>query len=84
MAATVGAARGRVSVGHIALAVPIIAAVISGRIPVRDNSYLWHVRAGTVQIDLGQDTDEDTPGTEVDLGTEIGRASCRERVLDHV
>lgn len=59
MAATVGAARGRVSVGHIALAVPIIAAVISGRIPVRDNSYLWHVRAGTVQIDLGRVLTED-------------------------
>lgn len=51
--------RGRVSVGHIALAVPIIAAVISGRIPVRDNSYLWHVRAGTLQIELGRVLTED-------------------------
>jgi hypothetical protein len=59
MAATAGPARGRVSVGHIALAVPIIAAVISGRIPVRDNSYLWHVRAGTLQIDLGRVLTED-------------------------
>ena len=60
MAATTGAARRRVSVGHIALAVPIIAAVISGRIPVRDNSYLWHVRAGTLQIDLGRVLTEDS------------------------
>ena len=60
MAATAGAARGRVSVGHIALAVPLIAAVISGRIPVRDNSYLWHVRAGTLQIDLGRVLTEET------------------------
>lgn len=59
MPATAGAARGRISVGHIALAVPIIAAVISARIPVRDNSYLWHVRAGTVQIDLGRVLTED-------------------------
>lgn len=59
MEATAGAARGRVSVGHIALAVPLIAAVISGRIPVRDNSYLWHVRAGTLQIDLGRVLTED-------------------------
>ena len=59
MAATARAERGRVSVGHIALAVPIIAAVISGRIPVRDNSYLWHVRAGTLQIDLGRVLTED-------------------------
>ena len=59
MTASAGAPRGRVSVGHIALAVPIIAAVISGRIPVRDNSYLWHVRAGTLQIDLGRVLTED-------------------------
>ncbi len=58
MSAT-AAARGRVSVGHIALAVPIIAAVVSGRIPVRDNSYLWHVRAGTLQMDLGRVLTED-------------------------
>ena len=59
MPATTGADRGRVSVGHIALAVPIIAAIISGRIPVRDNSYLWHVRAGTLQSDLGRVLTED-------------------------
>ena len=40
-------------VGHIALAIPVLAAVIAARLPVRDNSYLWHVRAGTLQIDNG-------------------------------
>ena len=59
MAASAGSSRGRVSVGHIALAVPLIAAVVSGRIPVRDNSYLWHVRAGTLQSDLGRVLTED-------------------------
>lgn len=38
-------------VGHVGLAVPFAAAIIAARLPVRDNSYLWHVRAGTVQID---------------------------------
>lgn len=49
----------RVSVGHVALALPLVAAIISARLPVRDNSYLWHVRAGTQQIDLGRVLTED-------------------------
>ena len=44
----------RVSVAHIALALPWVALVIAARAPIRDNSFLWHVRAGTVQIDSGQ------------------------------
>ena len=40
-----------INVGHVALTVPLAAAIIAARLPVRDNSYLWHVRAGTVQID---------------------------------
>ena len=59
MPVTAETGRRRVSVGHIAMAVPIIAAVISARIPVRDNSYLWHVRAGTLQIDVGRVLTED-------------------------
>ena len=38
-----------IGVGHVALAVPFAAAIIAARLPVRDNSYLWHVRSGTVQ-----------------------------------
>jgi hypothetical protein len=44
----------RLSVGHVALALPLLAVVIGARLPIRDNSYLWHVRAGTVQIDAGE------------------------------
>ncbi|MGH7930432.1 MAG: hypothetical protein ACREQV_21890 [Candidatus Binatia bacterium] len=47
------------SVGHIAAALPLIAAVVAARLPVRDNSYLWHVRAGSLQIDLGRVLTED-------------------------
>jgi hypothetical protein len=55
-----GSLRGhRVSVGHVAIFLPVVAAVISARLPVRDNSYLWHVRAGTQQIDLGGVLTED-------------------------
>ena len=43
--------RWSLNVGHVGLAVPFAAALIAARLPVRDNSYLWHVRAGTVQID---------------------------------
>jgi hypothetical protein len=37
----------------VAIALPLVAAIIAARLPVRDNSYLWHVRAGTLQIDEG-------------------------------
>ena len=43
----------RVSVGTIGLALPFVAAVIAAKLPLRDNSYLWHVRAGTLQSELG-------------------------------
>lgn len=33
---------------------PMVAAVVAARLPVRDNSYLWHVRAGTLQIEQGE------------------------------
>ncbi|MEX0946687.1 MAG: hypothetical protein WD064_04920, partial [Acidimicrobiia bacterium] len=40
--------------GHVAILLPLFAAVIAARLPVRDNSYLWHVRAGTLQIERGE------------------------------
>lgn len=43
----------RISVGHTALALPWVALVIAAFAPLRDNSFLWHVRAGTVQADMG-------------------------------
>ena len=44
----------RVSVAHLALLVPWVALVIAAWSPLRDNSFLWHVRAGTIQLDGGQ------------------------------
>jgi hypothetical protein len=31
----------------------VVAVIIAARLPIRDNSYLWHVRAGTVQMEMG-------------------------------
>ncbi len=44
----------RFSVAHLALIVPWIALVIDAWDPIRDNSFLWHVRAGSLQADMGQ------------------------------
>jgi hypothetical protein len=43
----------RPSVAHIALLLPWVMVVIAARLPVRDNSFLWHVTAGRLQIDGG-------------------------------
>lgn len=40
----------RFSIAHLALLIPWVALVIDAWGPVRDNSFLWHVRAGTVQM----------------------------------
>ena len=39
------------SVAHVALLAPWVAAILAARVAIRDNSFLWHVRAGTLQID---------------------------------
>lgn len=44
----------RLSIAHLALIVPWVALVIDAWEPIRDNSFLWHVRAGTLQRDLGE------------------------------
>lgn len=41
------------SVWHLALLLPWVVLGIVARAPIRDNSFLWHVRAGTVQLDRG-------------------------------
>lgn len=38
---------------HLALLVPFIAIAVNAFERISDNSYLWHVRAGTLQIDTG-------------------------------
>lgn len=51
--------RGRFSVGHLILMVPWVALVIDAWSPIRDNSFLWHVRAGTLQLASGSVLTED-------------------------
>ena len=43
----------RLTPRHLILLVPWIGVVIAAAKPVADNSFLWHVRAGTLQLDLG-------------------------------
>jgi hypothetical protein len=43
----------RLTPRHLILLVPWIGIAIAAAKPVQDNSFLWHVRAGTLQLDLG-------------------------------
>lgn len=43
----------RLTIGRVVLFLPLTAIIISGRLPLRDNSFLWHIRAGTVQMEKG-------------------------------
>lgn len=43
----------RTTLAHLWLAVPWIGIVIAARRPIGDGSFLWHVRAGTVQLQEG-------------------------------
>lgn len=43
----------RLSISHLALLVPWVALVIDAFQPIGDNSFLWHVRAGTLQAGRG-------------------------------
>jgi hypothetical protein len=45
---------GRFSLAHLALLVPFVALVIDAWAPIRDNSFLWHVRAGELQMNAGE------------------------------
>ena len=44
----------RLTPGHLILLIPWVGLVIGATSPIRDNSFLWHVRAGTLQLDLGR------------------------------
>ncbi|NND02233.1 MAG: hypothetical protein HKN91_05550 [Acidimicrobiia bacterium] len=50
----VARSRSRLSVRHLFLVVPIAGLAWAVTRPFRDNSFLWHVRAGTEQLDAGQ------------------------------
>ena len=47
------------SIAHLALLVPWVALVIDAWAPIRDNSFLWHIRAGEVQLQAGKVLAED-------------------------
>lgn len=42
------------NIGHVWLMVPWLGIVLAARRPIRDNSFLWHVRAGHVQASAGE------------------------------
>lgn len=44
----------RLRVSHLRFFVPFILLAWRASLPIGDNSFLWHVRAGTLQLDLGQ------------------------------
>jgi hypothetical protein len=46
--------RRRVSVAHLVVLIPWVALVIDAWAPIRDNSFLWHVRAGELQVRAGE------------------------------
>lgn len=39
---------------HLFLLLPWIAVVVAARQSIKDNSFLWHIRAGTLQLDAGE------------------------------
>ena len=49
----------RFSIAHLALTVPWVAIVIDAWQPIKDNSFLWHVRAGELQLREGSVLTED-------------------------
>src|SRR5690606_2029863 len=53
MTAQAAVDRRRWSLPQLALLVPWVAVVIGAFQPVRDNSILWHIRAGGLQVDSG-------------------------------
>ncbi len=44
----------RLRVAHLRFLVPFVAIAWRASQPIGDNSFLWHVRAGTVQLDAGR------------------------------
>jgi hypothetical protein len=44
----------RFSLAHLLLIVPWVALVIDAWAPIRDNSFLWHIRAGDLQARAGE------------------------------
>ena len=57
-----------ISLSHLVMAVSWVALVIAAWVPIRDNSFLWHVRSGSLQIEMGRVLTED-PFSFTLLGT---------------
>ncbi len=53
MSTAVAVERRRFSLAHLILPIPWVALVIDAFAPIGDNSFLWHVRAGTLQLEQG-------------------------------
>lgn len=49
----------KLSVRHLLLLTPWIGLVVGASQPIRDNSFLWHVRAGELQLSAGEVLRED-------------------------
>ena len=49
-----GPSQRRFSLAHLVLLVPFVALVIDAWAPIRDNSFLWHIRAGELQANAGE------------------------------
>ena len=44
----------RLSVRHLFVLVPVLGVAVAAAGAIADNSFLWHVRSGTLQLDLGE------------------------------
>ena len=53
MVAASAAPSRRFSIAHLALIVPLVALVIAAWGLIADNSFLWHIRAGSLQVESG-------------------------------
>jgi len=53
MSAAVAVGERRFSLAHLTLVIPWVALVIDAWAPIGDNSFLWHIRAGTLQLEQG-------------------------------
>ena len=58
----------RYSIAQLALLVPVVALIIDAWAPIRDNSFLWHIRAGELQINATRVLEAD-PFSFTMLGT---------------
>lgn len=59
MSAAVAGGERRFSLAHLTLLIPWVALVIDAWAPIGDNSFLWHIRAGTMQLEQGSVLTED-------------------------